>query len=422
MGEGYASSLLTQFLSGLHSRNKRWQSGCLYSYSQRLPWRVPRNRISELLEVLRASGLPLFDLTISNPTVALANYPHEQISECYAGVCNFHYDPQPLGNLQARAAIAAEYGKRDISLAPERIALTASTSEAYSLLFKLLCNPGEEVLVPAPSYPLFEFLAKLEYVRVVPYRLVYDGSWYIDFSDLQKQISPAARALVLVNPNNPTGSFLKPSEKIRLMEIAAERSLPVISDEVFMDYAITDASSVRTLLGATDQLTFCFNGLSKMAGMPQLKLGWIALTGPDDSVEDARAKIELLLDTYLSVNIPTQSALPALFKVGDQIRADLLARIKQNLVFLQHAIAGAGIHLLHVEGGWSAILQVPRIMPEETWVERLITEQHVIVQPGYFFDMASEAYLVVSLITEPNTFAEGIRRLLSLLEEVSARC
>lgn len=390
----------------------------MYSYSQRLSWSLPTNRLAKLIEEHRRRGVPLIDLTISNPTVALSDYPHDEIRQCYARVGDFRYDPHPFGSPRAREAISAEYNTRGFAISAARIALTASTSEAYALLFKLLCNPGEEVLVPTPSYPLFEFLARLECVRAVPYRLMYDGSWYIDFSDLRRHVSAATRALVLVNPNNPTGSFLKPEEHRRLIQIACEYNFPIISDEVFMDYAVADKGSIRTLIGDTDQLTFCLNGLSKMAGMPQLKLGWIALAGPEKSVEEARDRLELLLDTYLSVNIPTQSALPELFSVGAGVRAKLLARFKQNLAVIQKELAGTGIHLLRTEGGWSTILQVPRILPEEIWVERLVTEQHVIVQPGYFFDMASEAYLVISLITEPETLREGIHRLLFLFAQV----
>lgn len=384
----------------------------MHSYSQRLPWSLPPNRLAELIEELRQAGAPLLDLTISNPTQALKDYPHDQIRRAYARVAEFRYDPHPFGNLEAREAISAEYLGRGISLSASHIALTASTSEAYALLFKLLCNPGEDVLVPAPSYPLFEFLAQLECVRAVPYRLAYDGSWYIDFADLRKHITPSTRALVLVNPNNPTGSFLKPAELIQLSDVVTEHELPVISDEVFMDYAITESDSIKTLIGSAAQLTFCLNGLSKMAGMPQVKLGWIALDGPKQLVESASTRLELLLDTYLSVNVPTQLALRDLFAAGNQVRTELLARAKQNLTFLQRELAHSAIHVLSTEGGWSAILQVPRIMPEQKWVERLVTEQGVIVQPGYFFDMASEAYLVVSLITEPEILAEGIQRLL----------
>jgi hypothetical protein len=370
-----------------------------------------------LIEELRQAGAPLFDLTLSNPTHALENYPHDQIRQAYARVVEFRYEPHPFGSLEARQAVSAEYGRRGISVSADRIALTASTSEAYALLFKLLCNAGEDILVPAPSYPLFEFLARLECVRVVPYRLVYDGSWYIDFSDLRNRITAATRAVVLVNPNNPTGSFIKPDELMRLSELVIEHELPVISDEVFMDYAVAGTESVKTVIGSAAQLTFCLNGLSKMAGMPQVKLGWIVLDGPERLLEDARRRLELLLDTYLSVNVPTQLALGDLFAAGHQVRTELLARVTQNLAFLQNELAGTAIHVLRTEGGWSAILQVPRVMPEQTWVERLLTEQHVVAQPGYFFDMDSEAYLVVSLISKPEILAEGIRRLLLLLAQ-----
>lgn len=345
----------------------------------------------------------------------LADYPHAQISRAYAHVSDFRYQPDPFGSLAAREAIASEYRKRGIIVPVERIALTASTSEAYGFLFKLWCNPGDEILAPTPSYPLFEFLANLECVRVVPYRLGYDGSWYVDFSHLRSQITSNARALVIVNPNNPTGSFLKAKERAQLAEIAMEYSLPVISDEVFMDYELTGDEFSKTFIGCGDVLSLCLNGLSKMAGMPQVKLGWIVLSGQENLVEAARVRLELLLDTYLSVNTPTQCALSDLFEVGDQIRAKLRMQIRQNHDFLRKELDGTGIHVLRTEGGWSAILQLSRIVSEEIWVQQLLNEHDTIVQPGYFFDMPSEACILVSLITDSRIFEEGIRRLRLLL-------
>ncbi len=386
-------------------------------FSQRLPWSLPPNRLAHLLEQKRKSGSLLIDLTLSNPTHVLPGYPHQRIGEAYGCVRDFSYHPDPFGSRTAREVIANEYHKRGIVLAPDQIALTASTSEAYALLFKLFCDPGDEVLVPAPSYPLFEFLAQLESVKVSPYRLVYDGSWYIDFRALRRQITARSKTLVVVNPNNPTGSFLKHAERTALSELSIEHSLAIISDEVFMDYALLEGAFVKTLIGFSDVLSFSLNGLSKMAGMPQMKLGWIAINGPADLVRTVRSRLELVLDTYLSVNAPVQSALADLFTIGDEIRAKLLAQIRQNSAFLDTELRATAIHRLRTEGGWSAILQLPRVMPEETWIERLLTGHGVLVQPGYFFDMPSEAYAVVSLITEPGLFKEGIRRLKSLASD-----
>jgi alanine-synthesizing transaminase len=390
----------------------------LPTYSGRLSWSLPPNPLSTLQEQHRRAGIPLLDLTISNPTEAFPNYPHTQIAQAYAAITGFTYHPDPFGQESARALLAAWYQQRAITLPPDQLALTASTSEAYSLLFKLLCDPGAEVLIPHPSYPLFEYLARLEAVTTVPYRLLYDGSWFIDFASLRAAISARARAIVIVNPNNPTGSFLKIHELAALLEIAQEHNLPVISDEVFMDYTFDPPSPnlARTLIGQNETLSFSLNGLSKAAGMPQVKLGWIAINGPAAVRAETRARLELILDTYLSVGTPVQSALGSLLEVGAEFQRHIAARISHNRAALAALLQGSPVHTLHAEGGWSAILQLPNIHKEDVWAARLLSEHHVLVQPGYFFDMASEAYLVVSLITEPDVFAEGIRRLRCLSE------
>ncbi len=294
--------------------------------------------------------------------------------------------------------------------------LTASSSEAYALLFKLFCDPQTEVLVPRPSYPLFEYLAALESVRIVPYRLNYDGAWFIDWANLREQISQRTRAVVIVNPNNPTGSFLKAHELDELVRIAREHRLPVISDEVFLDYSLGPKSEkVESLIGADSILSFCLDGLSKTAGMPQVKLGWIAINGPEEEVRLARRRLELVLDTYLSVSTPVQRAEPKLIEIGTEFQQIVVERTARNLSSLRDLLHGTPAHPLHTEGGWSAIVQLPCTVSEETWVARLIDEQGVIVQPGYFFDMASEAYVVVSLITPPDEFDDGIIRLGALV-------
>jgi alanine-synthesizing transaminase len=400
----------------------------LPTYSSRLSWTLPPNPLTTLQDQHRRANIPLLDLTISNPTAAFPNYPHTQIAQAYSAIPDFTYHPDPLGQPQARALLAAWYQERAITISPDQLALTASTSEAYSLLFKLLCDPGDEILIPIPSYPLFEYLAQLEGITTIPYRLLYDGSWFLDFASLRAAISLRTRAIVIVNPNNPTGSFLKLHELAALLEIAQQHNLPVISDEVFMDYTFDPPSptalpssqpssnSARTLIGQNETLSFSLNGLSKAAGMPQLKLGWIAINGPAAIRAEARARLELILDTYLSVGTPVQSALGLLLQAGAEFQTRIRARISQNRQALAALLNASPVHTLHAEGGWSAILQLPNIYKEEIWAARLLTEHQVLTQPGYFFDMASEAYLVVSLITAPDVFAEGIRRLRHLTE------
>lgn len=395
-------------------------------YSRRLSWSVSQNRLSEEIAAFRRSGRPLLDLSNSNPTKAGLDYPHAQIAAALSRVRDYTYDPQARGTAEARGAIASHYTKRGIRVAADRIFLTASTSEAYGHLFKLLCDADDEVLIPLPSYPLFEYLASLENVRPVPYHLRYDGNWHVDFASLEAQLSSRSRAVVVVNPNNPTGSVLKEDEVRQLMRVAGERNLAIISDEVFLDYSFcpgTDA--VKSLIDQATSLTFALDGLSKSAGMPQMKLGWIAAGGPEAQVREAADRLETILDTYLSVNTPVERALPDLLEAGQMVRGQIQQRTRANLETLQKLLRGTAANPLPVEAGWSAIVQLPRTRTEEEWVLALLREESVIVQPGYFFDMPSEAFLVVSLITPPGDFRDGIRRLLELLqrtERAGARC
>jgi aspartate/methionine/tyrosine aminotransferase len=310
--------------------------------------------------------------------------------------------------------VSAYYRDRDVQVLPERILLTASTSEAYAYLFKLLTDPGDEILAPRPSYPLFEFLAGLESVHIRQYPLRYDGCWHVDFDALERLVSERTRAIVVVNPNNPTGSFLKHAEWERLETLAAQRGLAILSDEVFCDYGFgEDPERVTTVAAARGALAFSMSGLSKIAGLPQMKLGWIVASGP--GCDSALNALELIADTYLSVATPVQAALPRLLALSGQVRDQIRARTAANLHLLRHSMDGSSASVLRVEGGWYAVLQVPRTQSEEEWALALLREKDVLVQPGFFFDFDSEAFLVVSLLCEPDQFAEGIRRFRSLL-------
>lgn len=385
-------------------------------YSERLPWSTPHNAYSARLEQKRLAGDSLLDLTCSNPTQALSDYPHAAIAHAFGAIADFQYEPQALGAARARDDIAQWYARQGIVVSANRIALCASTSEAYSILFKLLCNPGDEVLIPSPSYPLFEYLAQAEAVKTAPYRLVYEGGWFIDLDSVRNAISARTKAIVVVNPNNPTGSFLKAAELEALVEIAVRRELSLISDEVFMTYPASGPDDrVRTLIGRDEILNFSLNGLSKTAGMPQLKLGWMVVNGPQEEARAALEKLELLLDTYLSVGTPVQRALPDLFSIGDVIHAQIDERLRRNAEALA-ALARSPIQALASEAGWSAILRVPAIRTEEAWMTSLLIDHGVVVQPGYFFDMAKEAYLVVSLLSNPEQFAAGLAILTQLAE------
>jgi len=381
-------------------------------FSSRLPDNLRPNRLSERLDAKRRSGAAILDLTESNPTRAGFVYPAEEILQALADPRSLRYEPSPSGLQEAREAVACYYAERGQTVEPERILLTASTSEAYSYLFKLLCDPGDEVLVPRPSYPLFGFLADLESVRLVQYPLVYHGGWAIELDAVARAVTARTRALALVNPNNPTGSFLKKEERDRLTKLCAERGLAIISDEVFSDYAFgPDSERVESLADEEAVPAFCLSGLSKIAGLPQMKLGWIVLAGPESALARTQERLELIADTYLSVGTPVQHALRRLLALGAAVREQIAARVRENLAFLRSAARGTSCSVLDVEGGWYATVEAPRTRSEEDWCLELLDQDNVLVQPGFFYDFESEAFLVVSLLAPPDAFREGIRRL-----------
>jgi alanine-synthesizing transaminase len=385
-------------------------------FSSRLKWDSPANSLAALLAEKRRAGMTVLDLTESNPTHAGFAYPGGEILAALADARSLQYDPAPRGLDSAREAVSEYYAQRGVAADPSRILLTASTSEAYAYLFKLLADPGGEILVPRPSYPLFEFLAALESVRIRQYPLRYDGAWHVDFEALERAAGPRARAIVIVNPNNPTGSFLKRKEWARLEAFAAARGIAIVSDEVFSDFALApDPARVATLAGGCNALTFSMSGLSKIAGLPQMKLGWIVAGGPKR--EAALDGLEWIADTYLSVATPVQVALPRLLRAGEAVRAQILERTRENLAFLRSSIGSSSpVQVLNVEGGWYAILRVPRIRTEEQWALDLLAHHDVLVQPGFFYDFGSEAFLVLSLLTPSQVFAQGVNRVFHLTE------
>jgi hypothetical protein len=361
-------------------------------FSNRLPHGTRPNAWAELLREKRGKGERILDLTESNPTHAGIRYP-EGFLASLADEAAVRYEPEPFGLPAARAAIAREYGAAD-----ERVVMAASTSEAYSWLFKLLCDPGDNVLVPRPSYPLFDYLATLESVEVRHYGLFYDHGWFIDFHTVDRAIDERTRAVVLVNPNNPTGHFLRRHE---LGQLAA-LGLPVISDEVFRDYQLQPAAdSVVTLQDATETLTFTLNGLSKTVGLPQMKLAWMIANGPDDVLRPALERLEIIADTYLSAGTPVQCALPELLKLRQPVQRQIMDRLRANLKFLR----ASGLRVLDAEAGWYSI-----VAQEEGAELRLLRDHNVLVQPGYFYDFESAGWVVVSLLTPGEVFREGIGR------------
>ena len=386
-------------------------------FSSRLHWDLRPNPLTELLRSKRNSGVEILDLTESNPTQADIIYP--QFGILGADSRSLRYEPTPAGLLSAREAIAHDYyGPLGVKAHPGRIVLTASTSEAYAYVMKLLTNPGDEMLVPRPSYPLFEFLATMESVRISHYPLVYDEGWTIDLDALAAALTDRTRVIALVNPNNPTGSFVKRRELERLIAICQERDLAIISDEVFSDYAFApDSERVEHLVNADAALTFCLSGLSKVAGLPQMKLGWIVISGPEPARTQAVERLELIADTYLSVATPVQHAAPALLRAGATIRDQIRLRTRRNLDRLRTGIEGSVNRLLQVEGGWYATMQAPLVRSAEEWALELLERCHVLAQPGYFYDFDREALLVLSLLTPEETFREGLRRILEYVDK-----
>jgi alanine-synthesizing transaminase len=386
------------------------------AFSTRLPWHLEANALSDRASAYRQSGKRILDLTLSNPTTTLAEYPHAAIALALAKVEDFGYAPDAAGEQTARAEIQRFYAARGVELDIDQVFLTASTSEAYALLFKLLCDPGDEVLTPTPSYPLFEYLAGLESVRPVPYPLGFDGAWFMDEADLASRISARTKAIVIVNPNNPTGSYVKKGELAWLFTFARRNGLAIISDEVFSDFALTSSDEcVRTLAGTDEALTFCLNGLSKGAGMPQMKLGWIVLNGGTAEREAARRRLDLILDTFLSVNTPVQRALRRLLEIGTGIRDSISDRIRRNLTQTQKAFEGTPAQPLFTEAGWTVIVRLPNTLSEEEWVLRFLERASVLVQPGYFFDLAGGPHFVLSLISREEDFDEGLASLRMLV-------
>jgi alanine-synthesizing transaminase len=398
-------------------------------FSSRFHWDLRPNRITLALAAKHAAGARILDLTESNPTHAGLHYPAE-IVRAFDDPRMLAYEPAPAGTPAAREAVSAYYSARGHTVPVERILLSASTSEAYAYLFKLLTNAGDEILVPRPSYPLFQFLADMESVSVRQYPLVYHGAWSIDLHALAKALTPRTRAIVVVNPNNPTGSYVKRAELSALTALGAQRGIALISDEVFADYKLTeDPDRVTTLVtplvttlvtplaGVEECLTFSLSGLSKVAGLPQMKLGWIVVSGPAALRAEAWEKLEWIGDTYLSVSTPVQCAAARLLAAGDTVQRQIRERASANLAFARNALAGSPANILAVEGGWYITLQVPRIRSEEEWTIALLERADVLVQPGFFYDFETEAYLIVSLLTAPEIFREGLSRLVVLLTE-----
>jgi alanine-synthesizing transaminase len=386
-------------------------------FSHRTAWNQETNPLSKALANRVASGKPVIDLTESNPTRCGFHFETEQILGALSHRASLKYDPVAQGLMPARTAVADYYRLRNCAVNVDDIFLTTSTSEAYSFLFRSLCNPGDEVLIPQPGYPLFNFLADIHDVATVPYPLLYDHGWQIDFHALQRAITPRTRAIIVVNPNNPTGHFCKPDDIHRLNQICLESELAVIVDEVFLDFSLGN-DIAPSFASINEALTFTMSGLSKISGLPQMKVAWLIASGPESLKQKAIERLEIIADTYLSMNTPMQLALPVLLELRHNFQQQCVQRARTNLTQLDKLLASHKLCArLKLEGGWYAIVKVPVTGTDDDLALELLNSSGVYVHPGHFYDFPADGYLVVSLITPELPFAAGIAALVAFIDK-----
>ncbi|HTS70145.1 MAG TPA: pyridoxal phosphate-dependent aminotransferase [Terriglobia bacterium] len=386
-------------------------------FSTRTNWPLAPNRLSSLLHDRLARGLPVLDLTESNPTRCGFSFDPQEILAPLRHPRALIYEPDPRGIRRTREVVAQYYSERGAHLDPDQIFLTASTSEAYSFVFRLLANPGDTILAPQPSYPLFDFLGALNDVEILPYPLVYHDEWRVDLEALASRRGPHLRAVLVVHPNNPTGSYIRQREHERMIDLCRRNQAAIIADEVFADYAFGEsAERVATHAQESDVLTFALSGLSKICALPQMKLGWIVVTGPSPLRSEAMSRLEVIADTYLSVNAPVALAAPQWLARRHAIQAQILGRVKANLGRLEAMLTpGLPVSKLKADGGWYAILRVPSHRSDEEWAADLITAEGVSVHPGHFYDFPADGFLVLSLLPEPEVFETAAAKVISLI-------
>jgi alanine-synthesizing transaminase len=387
-------------------------------FSSRTSWDASESSYAAAVRVARASGRQLYDLTVSNPTRCGFFYDADALLGPLADARALHYDPDPRGMAVARAAVAEYYASHGAEVSAGDLVLTTSTSESYSFLFRLLCDAGDEVLVAQPSYPLFDFLADLDDVRLRPYTLFYDHGWWIDFAELERTITPRTRAVIVVHPNNPTGHWTGPGEREQLEAVCARHGLALIVDEVFLDYPLRESASARSFAcGEHPELTFVLSGLSKIAGLPQMKAAWIAALGPEQARTEALGRLEIVADTFLSMNALVQLAMPSWLAARGTIQAQILERALANLACLRRTAeeAPGRLQTLEVDAGWSAVLALPGCVGEADCAERLVRERGVVLHPGGFYGMPESSRVVLSLIVPRDDWEEGIRRAIAEL-------
>jgi len=384
-------------------------------FSTRTNWQLTPNRLAELLRERQTRGLPIVDLTESNPTRCGFDLDADEILAPLRDPHALTYQPDPRGLLTARKAVRKYYAERGAQIEADQIFLTTSTSEAYAFVFRLLANPGDRILAPQPSYPLFDFLGALNDVEVISYPLIYDDAWQVDLHGLASRWDSRSRAVLVVHPNNPTGSYLRKRELDGVIELCRQRQAAIIADEVFVDYALEiDAERVVTHAEISEALTFTLSGVSKISALPQMKLAWIVVSGPPELRQEAQARLEIIADTYLSVSTPVALAAPAWLRQRRTIQSQILERVRANLRLTDDLLArGSPVSRLKVEGGWYVILRVPSTRTDEEWAVEFLTQDGVSVHPGHFYDLPPRGFLVLSLLPVTELFQEGLARIVS---------
>jgi alanine-synthesizing transaminase len=384
-------------------------------FASRTNWNLNPNRLAEALERHKSSDHQLLDLSASNPTECGFKYEAPAIMRSLCAPASMQYRPDPKGLRSARQAVSDYYAERGEGVAVDDLILTASTSEAYSFIFRLLCNPGDELLIPTPSYPLFDFLADVNDIKLIRYSLFYDHGWHIDIHALKQAITPRTRGVIVVHPNNPTGHFTRPEEVAQLNQICFANRMAIIADEVFLDFSL--GASQKSFVANSGALTFTMSGISKISGLPQMKFAWLAVSGPEDLKREAMARLEMIADTYLSLSAPIQLAAPVLLRQRKPFQQQLMARVRANLAELDAQLIGnQHLNRLIVEGGWYAVLRIPATRPDEELAIELLQTHDVYLHPGHFYDFPGDGYLIVSLITPAQDFTEGVRRILSAIK------
>jgi alanine-synthesizing transaminase len=384
-------------------------------FASRTNWNLKPNRLAEALEQHKSSGRRLLDLSASNPTECGFKYDSAAIMRSLCAPASLQYHPDPKGLKSARMAVSNYYAENGEQVSIDDLILTASTSEAYSFIFRLLCNPGDELLIPTPGYPLFDFLADVNDVKLTRYPLFYDHGWHIDTHALRQAVTPRTRGIIVVHPNNPTGHFTKQEEVAQLNQICSANQMAIIADEVFLDFS--HGAPQKSFVANSGALTFSMSGISKISGLPQMKFAWLAVNGSEAEKREALARLEMIADTYLSLNAPIQLAAPALLQQRKQFQKQLMTRVRANLAELDAQLAdNQHLSRLVVEGGWYAVLRVPATRPDEEFALELLKKHDVYVHPGHYYDFPGDGYLVVSLITPEQDFTEGVRRILSAIE------